>query len=230
MREMKERVEFNEKAYVNKKLLWCYSIISAVLFLAYLLELVKGNRTFGYVCLFSAILFAPLVVSILLYRKNEESDLVRKVAAYGYGILYAFVLWTTVSNLAFTYMLPMLLAISMYQDKKYTLRVGIGGIAVNVVYIALRFIGGGVTSGEIVNFEIQMAVMLLIVSFSYVTTNTFGMISAYKMGMIEAEKEKVDGMLNKILSATDNLCTDIVGINQESKQMADRGESSKLAV
>lgn len=96
--------------------------------------------------------------------------------------MYAFVLWTTVSNLAFTYMLPMLLAISMYQDKRYTLRVGIGGIIVNVVYIVLRIVGGEISSGEIVNFEIQMAVMLLIVSFSYVTTNTLGIISAYKRG------------------------------------------------
>lgn len=124
-------------------------------------------------------------------------------------------------NVAFTYMLPMLLAISMYQDKKYTLRVGIGGIIVNVVYIVLRLISGGVDSGEIVNMEIQMAVMLLIVSFSYVTTNTLGIISDYKMGMIAAEKEKVDGMLGQIIHATDSLCTDIVSINQESRQMAD---------
>lgn len=182
MGEQKIQGELKEIAYVNKKLLWCYSIISAVLFLAYLLELIKGNRTLGYVCVFSIILFVPLIASILLYKKNAESDLVRKVAAYGYGVLYAFVLWTTVSNLAFTYMLPMLLAISMYQDKRYTLRVGIGGIIVNVVYIVLRIVGGEISSGEIVNFEIQMAVMLLIVSFSYVTTNTLGIISAYKRG------------------------------------------------
>lgn len=230
MGDRKRSEAFNEKAFANKKLLWCYTIISMVLFVAYLLELVKGNRTFGYVCVFSAILLTPLAISILLYRKNEESDLVRKVAAYGYGLLYAFVLWTTVSNLAFTYILPMLLAISMYQDKKYTLRVGIGGILVNMVYIAMRFASGGVDSGEIVNIEIQMAVMLLIVSFSYVTTNTLGIISDYKMGLIEAEKEKVDGMLGQIIHATDSLCTDIVSINQESKQMADRGENSKLAV
>lgn len=230
MREQKTKDGYSEIAFVNKKLLWCYIVISTVLFVAYLVELAKGNRTLGYVCVFSVILLTPLVVSILLYRKNPNSELVRKVAAYGYGVLYAFALWTTVSNLAFTYMLPMLLAISMYQDKKYTLRVGIGGIIVNVVYIVLRFVIGGVDSGEIVNFEIQMAVMLLIVSFSYVTTNTLGIISDYKMHMLETEKEKVDGMLGKIISATDNLCSDIVGINQESKQMADRGENSKLAV
>ena len=40
-----ESSQFSEKAYVNKKLLLCYQIISAVLFIAYIMELVKGNRT-----------------------------------------------------------------------------------------------------------------------------------------------------------------------------------------
>ena len=91
----------------------------------------------------------------------------------------------------------MLLAISIYQDKRYILRVGIGGIIVNVVYLVLKVISGGVTGTEIVNFEIQMAVMLLMVCFSYVTANALGTISAHKMGLVEAEKEKVDEMLKR---------------------------------
>ena len=39
-----ESSQFSEKAYVNKKLLLCYQIISAVLFIAYIMELVKGKR------------------------------------------------------------------------------------------------------------------------------------------------------------------------------------------
>lgn len=230
MKEQKGQEEFKEKVFTNKKLLWCYGVISAVLFFAYLLELVKGNRTAGYIAVFCAILLIPLAVDILVYRNNPESELVRKIATYGYGLLYAFVLWTSVSNLAFVYVLPMLVAISMYQDKKFTLRVGIGAVLVNVVYIVLRFVQGGVTSGEIVNFEIEMAVMLLVVSFSFVTSKALGTVSAYRMGLIEAEKEKTDGMLDKIISATDSLCNDIVDINQESRQMADQGENSKVAV
>lgn len=222
--------EFKEKSFRNGKLLGCYGAISLVLFLAYIVELVKGNRTLGYTVVFSVILLLPLALSIFLYRNNKESDWVRSVAVYGYGILYAFVLWTSVSNLSFTYFLPMLGAISMYEDKKFTLKAGLGAILINVIYIVLCFTKGGVSSADIVNFEIEIAALILIVCFSYVTTNTLGTISAYKMGLVEAEKEKVDGMLKKIVSATDNLCTDIVSINQESKQMADQGENSKLAV
>lgn len=70
-----ESSQFSEKAYVNKKLLLCYQIISAVLFIAYIIELVKvkGNRTAMYVAVFSAILIIPVVLATLVYKKNPEA-------------------------------------------------------------------------------------------------------------------------------------------------------------
>ena len=59
-----ESSQFSEKAYVNKKLLLCYQIISAVLFIAYIMELVKGNRTAMYVA---------VVLATLVYKKNPEA-------------------------------------------------------------------------------------------------------------------------------------------------------------
>ena len=68
-----ESSQFSEKAYVNKKLLLCYQIISAVLFIAYIMDLVKGNRTAMYVAVFSAILIIPVVLATLVYKKNPEA-------------------------------------------------------------------------------------------------------------------------------------------------------------
>ena len=98
--------EMNEKQYRNKQMLFCYGIVVAVLFIAYMIELVKGNRTLGYTVVFSLILLVPFAISVLLYRADCESIWIRKVAFYGYGILYAFVLFTSVSVLAFAYILP----------------------------------------------------------------------------------------------------------------------------
>ena len=44
-KDTKDGNNLNEKSYVNKKLLQCYLIISMVLLAAYIMELVKGNRT-----------------------------------------------------------------------------------------------------------------------------------------------------------------------------------------
>ncbi|MBO5293376.1 MAG: hypothetical protein J6B10_09380 [Lachnospiraceae bacterium] len=230
MSEEKEKKEFSVDQFTNSRLLKCYGIVSAVLFAAYFLEWVKGNRTLGYTLVFSVILLSPLMTAFLVYQRDGESRLIRSIAVYGYGVLYAFVLWTTVSDLAFTYYIPMLVAIAMYGDKKFTLRAGIAAIFINVVYVGLQFIRGAVDSAQLVNFEIEIADMLLVVIFSYVASNTLGKISDYRMGMVEAERARVGEMLDTIIHATDSLCTSIVSIDQESKQMADKGANSKQAV
>ena len=225
-----ESSQFSEKAYVNKKLLLCYQIISAVLFIAYIIELVKGNRTAMYVAVFSAILIIPVVLATLVYKKNPEAKLVRSITALGYGILYAFVLWTSVSILSFTYAIPMIIAISIFADKTYTLKVGISSAFINVVYIFIQYINVGITSSDMVDYEIQVALMTLIVAFSYITTGTLERISDYKLSSIEAEKKKSDMMIDKIISANDNLQKEISDITEESKKMALQGENSQLAV
>ena len=105
-KDTKDGNNLNEKSYVNKKLLQCYLIISMVLLAAYIMELVKGNRTAGYVFVFSIILIVPVIMAAFAYKKNAESKIVRSITAIGYGILYAFVLWTSVSILSFTYAIP----------------------------------------------------------------------------------------------------------------------------
>lgn len=227
---MREQEQVTEKGYLNKKLLCCYGVISAVLFLAYLIEYIKGNRTLGYTALFCLILLIPLFTTIFLYRRYRECEWIRKVAAYGYGILYAFVLWTTVTDLAFTYCVPMIMILAIYQDKKFALRVGITYTLINVVYIMIRCMKGKVASEDIVVFEIQIIVMLLVVSFSYVASNVLGNIAAQKMKLIEEEKEKVSEMLQNTISVTKYLCDHIINIDEEAKKMAQQGENSKLAV
>ena len=219
-KDTKDGNNLNEKSYVNKKLLQCYLIISMVLLAAYIMELVKGNRTAGYVFVFSIILIVPVIMAAFAYKKNAESKIVRSITAIGYGILYAFVLWTSVSILSFTYAIPMIIAISMFADKKYTLKVGIASALINIVYIIIQYVNVGITSSDMVDYEIQIAFMTLVVAFSYITTDVLGHISAYKLETIEAEKAK----------ANDNLCKEIDNINDESKNMQEQAEGSQLAV
>jgi methyl-accepting chemotaxis protein len=208
-KDTKDGNNLNEKSYVNKKLLQCYLIISMVLLAAYIMELVKGNRTAGYVFVFSIILIVPVIMAAFAYKKNAESKIVRSITAIGYGILYAFVLWTSVSILSFTYAIPMIIAISMFADKKYTLKVGIASALINIVYIIIQYVNVGITSSDMVDYEIQIAFMTLVVAFSYITTDVLGHISAYKLETIEAEKAKTDDMTATSIEEQSSMTTTI---------------------
>ncbi|MGN0142301.1 MAG: methyl-accepting chemotaxis protein [Roseburia sp.] len=221
---------FNEKEYMNKKFLTGYSIIISVLFVAYVIELLKGNRTFGYTAVFTLILLVPLVLAVLTYSRNKGSQLVRYIGAFGYEILYAFVLLTSVSVLAFVYILPMIVLVVLFQDGRFSLKVGGMSVLVNVVYVVMCFIQGGVANADIVNFEIEMAVVILVVGLSYLSSVVLERISAQRFRAIEQEKERAERILNQILEISGSLVNEISEIDTESKKMEEQGKRSKVAI
>ncbi|MGN1181225.1 MAG: methyl-accepting chemotaxis protein [Suilimivivens sp.] len=226
-----DRVEkkFVEEEFMNRRMLVGYGITVTVLLLAYLMELVKGNRTPAYVAVFLVILLLPFLFTFLMYRKNRGSKAVRNIAAVGYTIMYAFVLWTSVSVLSFVYIIPMLVILSLYQDNRLALRIGILTVFINIVFIVIG-IGNGASKEDIVNYEIEMAVILMVVGYSYLSSITMGKISQHRINQIEAEKEKVAHILEKITGVVNHLSANITDINEESKAIATQGESSKEAL
>ena len=148
----------NEQEFMNGRMLIGYGITVAVLFAAYLVELLKGNRTSGYVAVFSAFLLIPFLFTFFIYRREKGSRAIRVTAAIGYGILYAFVLWTSVSILSFVYIIPMLVIFSLYQDRKLAMGTGILTLATNIVFIAINVMRG-VTKDDIVNYEDRKSVV-----------------------------------------------------------------------
>lgn len=220
---------FHELAFMNGRMLIGYGMTVAVLFAAYLVELLKGNRTPGYVAVFSVLLLVPFLLSFLLYRKDKESLAVRTVAAIGYGILYAFVLWTSVSVLSFVYIIPMLVIFSLYQDKKLAMGTGILTLVINIVFIVMNIMRG-VTKEDIVNYEIEIAVILMVVGYSYMVSRTLDRVALQKIQMIEEEKEKAAKILDQMIESVSHLSTNIANITEESKQIAEQGKSSKTAV
>ena len=219
----------NEQEFMNGRMLIGYGITVAVLFAAYLVELLKGNRTPGYVAVFSAFLLIPFLFTFFIYRREKGSQAIRVTAAIGYGILYAFVLWTSVSILSFVYIIPMLVIFSLYQDRKLAMGTGILTLATNIVFIAINVMRG-VTKDDIVNYEIEVAVILMVVGYSYMVSRTLDSISSQKIQIIEEEKEKAAEILDKIVGAVSHLSVNIADITEESKQIAEQGKGSKTAV
>lgn len=223
-------LKFQEKEYLNKRFLNCYGIIAGVLFVAYVLELVKGNRTLGYMAVFCAVLLIPLILSFLVYKKDKESSLVKYIGVFGYEILYAFVLLTSVSILSFCYILPMIVAIALYQDSKFALKSGVMAILINIAYIIMNIVQSGAESLDIVNYEIEIAALILVVGLSLLSTKALEKVSHYKMNLIEQEKIREEDILKRVLTVTAELVEKISEIDAESKKMAKQGEISKDAI
>ena len=59
---------------INKAVLIQYTILTVILFAAYILEFVKGSRTLGYTIIFMLFDLVPFAIYFVSYKKNPLSN------------------------------------------------------------------------------------------------------------------------------------------------------------
>lgn len=121
----------------NATCMMCYTMLVVILVATYLLEVLKGSRTVSYFAVFSALAVIPYIISQIIYQRNKESIPLRHVIAAGYGIFYVFVLFTTVSPLAYVYALMLVVSMLCYNDYMLVLRSMILVTLANIIQVVV---------------------------------------------------------------------------------------------
>ena len=139
-------------------------------------------------------------------------------------------MFTSDSIVAFVYILPMLTAITLFQNGKFSLGAGSLAVAINVFYIVEEVGNGRADSSSIVNYEIALAAVLLVDVFCIVSSRNLERISNFRMAQISEEKEHTGEILENMTSTTGELIEKITAIDAQSKDMESQGENSKNAI
>ena len=184
--------EDQELIIANKRVTLALGIICSIITLAYILEVVKGTRTVGYVLVVAALAFIPVILCNVVIRKVPTSRLIKQISGIGYAIMYAFVLLTSDNPLVFTYVIPMLIIITLYDDVKYIMRIGIGTIVVNLASVINQFLQGTVTDTAVVEIQALLTIMIIIYLIWVSRTNhLFQQIRTEKMAKEHAKTEEL---------------------------------------
>lgn len=215
-------MNFSEKKYVNKTALKGHTIIDSILFLAYLLEVMKGSRTPGYFAVFAVLTAAPVAAEWLIYARNPESGAIKHIIGITYGILYLFVIFTTTSLLPFTYAFPMFTVIILYMDPRFNILIGAFASVGNLVYVAYHAMTAGYAQTEIPDVEIRIAATVLTTAFMIFTTLAVTKVNNMKLKQIQDQTEETGRLMNNILTTSQDMITDITSV---TRQMTDLGDS-----
>lgn len=213
---------FSEKKYANRTAVLGHTIIDAILFLAYALEVFKGARTIGYFAVFSVLTVAPVIAEWVIYRKNGESPAIKHMIGISYSVLYLFVIFTTNSLLPFIYAYPMFIVIILYMDIRFNVLIGIGAVLSNVVYVVYYALTEGYTASEIPDVEIRLMATLLTVVFMVMTTIAVKTVNGHKLEQIKAQAEETGKLVDNILTTSREM---IGNIAEVTNRMTELGES-----
>ena len=167
---MKQK-RMHETHRINTAVLLSYTVLTAILLVAYLLEFVKGSRTLNYTLVFALLNLGPYISFLLLYLKDKSSSLVKYVLSIGFSVLYSFVLLTAAVPTTFVYIFLVFFMIIPYGDMKLCYITGGIAVVANIVSVVIGFMNGSLTTADLAMIEIQVIAVALAAIFTGLSTD-----------------------------------------------------------
>lgn len=192
-------MEYDEKkitASANKKAMIMWLIIAIVLTLSYALELVKGARTIGYYVAFLCLLWIPFAIGMIVLKLNGiSSKYYKEVISIGYGIFYAFVMFTSSNILTFSFIFPVASMLVLFSDRLLLIRCCIANMLIYIVMIVMSYLDGALSAQMITSYEIEVAATLLVYT-GYVLSLTH--LKHSENAMVQAIQNNLDKVVTTI--------------------------------
>ena len=151
---------FKEKANRKARKIW---IVFAILLSANYGSDASGGLypTTSYL-IFLALCWLPLIFGEMLLRvKGWATELYRYDLVIGYGIFYTFVICTTESPIAFTYILPVTSLLVLYKNRKFMINCGIVNSLIIVGAAVYRYMLGFNSASDMKNYQLQLSCIIL---------------------------------------------------------------------
>lgn len=212
--EIREKAEaVPEMVRCNQVGMTCHAVEGIILSAAYIAEYLKGDRALWYVAVIMALALLPPLLELIAYSRNPQTMAVKHLLSYGFAVFYVFAMMTTTSTVAFAYVIPMLIAISVFNDYKYAIPINIGVIVVNVLQIAL-FLSKGVYSLEnnLVQVETQLIVMVVVGLYSIYSSKALETNNRIKLRKIRRQSEETERLWHVTMEISRQMAADIASI------------------
>lgn len=208
-----------EMARNNQVVIVGYTIYNIVLLGAYIIEVLKKSRTLLYFCIFASLSLVPLILMHVTFRRDKSSILIRLIFGVGYGIFYTFTVFTTYSPVAFVYGILVSLFVLVYSDIKYTTRMGIGLVVINILNVIYTGIQGEISAEDLPNVEIRIAFIILYFVFMLFMSKVMMRNNEDKLTQIENDKARVTAMLNQIMDISSHMSGNINMVSEKMENL-----------
>lgn len=216
-----------ELAKANAVAMNCHCLVCSIMSVAYFVEFLKGDRTLLYVLVTIILAMAPVAGEFISYKKMHDTKMIKHFVGIGYAILYTFVMFTTNNHFTFVYVIPMLIAITVYNDFKYSLPIEVGMVIVNVVQLVMFFQKGIYTKADMASVEIQFFVIVLICGIQLYVSIVAEKLNQKKLAELKAEHEKTEELLMRIMDTSDKMTQQITVSVQKTASLGESMQAMK---
>ena len=223
-------VKSNAMRSMNATAITGQVIMNVVIALAYLIELIKGVREpFSYLVV-ALLCFVPCIGTICVFCRKKESGLIRYIYAIGFALLYGYVMFTTSTNMTFSYVIVAFVMLMIFMDIKLLVGLDAWAILVNIVIIIQKASAGTLVETELTEAEIILACLILTGVFTVLSLRKINEINQANIERAEVERKQSEGILRTTLEVAASMTESIKASVEETESLKDAIGATKAAM
>lgn len=221
-------MEYNEKEFqklANKLAMIIWITITAILTVAYAIEVKGGKKTMDFYTVFLLFAWIPIIVGALVLKiKGMHTWLFREIIAVGYGIFFTYVMFTAETAITFSYVFPVAGMMILYKKRNLLIRVEIANILVIIAVFAKTMITGQQNARTMPDFEVQLACTILcylsyLLALNYLMKTENAMVNA-----VEGNLNKVVHTIETVKDASNAIVDGMVVVGELSEENRDSAD------
>ncbi|MDO5155907.1 MAG: diguanylate cyclase, partial [Eubacteriales bacterium] len=209
---------------INKTLLTSWMVIILILLVAYSIEVVKGERTLEYIIQFGLIMIIPFIITMFIYQKNRSWEYLCYVVVVGYTFMYTFVMFTGITQMVSSYILPLLCFLVLYHKPGIIIFSFFITLSVNIASLIYQLNTNAVTVSNSNEVEIRFAVIIVSFAGGLVSARLYNSIhnenKMYTKELSEKNQEIQDMAIQTIATIANTI---------DAKDEYTRGHSKRVA-
>lgn len=181
-------------------------IMNSITILGYLAEVLRGGRTWGYLLLFTFVMFAPLLIAFLVYCRNSSGSSIKYITLLGYLFFYLFVSFTSDHVITYVYFFCLIVMYYLYFDFNL-LAISCGfAFVINIGKIAYMMFVLNLNAPELItDYMIEIASIIIFSASFLIATKLSIKFNKEHLDNLTEEKRKQEEILNDVLKIAETV-------------------------
>ncbi len=215
----------------NKLVARLICIEMLVLDVAYFLEMVKGNRSLGFILFMLVMTLVCYVGYRVIAKKRLDSPVIKWYTVGCFILFYGVLVFLSQTPLDFVYGVPLLVLVVAFADIRFNIIIDAIVFVLIVAYLIFKFASGGVAPEEMGTFiqesEITVALILVFSVFAALVANLFKKSADRKIAEVDASKAEIVEQTEKIKVTVANLSSGISEVVTLMDRLEDNTSKAK---
>ena len=191
---------FKEKANRKTRMIWI--IFAALLTANYGTDVANG--------LYSGSNY----IIVLLHVKGFADERYKHDLAIGYSIFYLFLVCTSTSNIAFTYILPVTSLLIIYKDRSFMIRCGIGNCLGIIASSFYRNMIGFNSAANQKDYQLELSCLILCYICYVMSIKHLNESDGALTGSIKSDLDRVVNTVEKVKTASNSVMDGITVVQE----------------